>query len=51
MYVVGDWVEGNVGNLSFGDYEGNIRYLKKGAGRKMVRARTPKQIWDNTLEF
>ena len=20
MYVVGDWVEGNVGNLSFGDF-------------------------------
>ena len=21
MYVVGDWVEGNVGNLSFGDFK------------------------------
>ena len=51
MYVFGDWIEGNVGNLSFGDCEGTIRDLKKGAGRKMVQARTSKRIWDNTMEF
>ena len=31
--------------------EGNIRYLKKGAGSKMVRSDTTKQIWDNALYF
>ena len=33
MYVVGDWVEGNVGNLSFGDcvmiQPGNLTTLRK----------------------
>ena len=27
MYVVGDWVEGNVGNLSFGDW--SLRFEKQ----------------------
>ena len=28
-----------------------IRYLNKGAGRKMVREGAPKRIWDNALDF
>ena len=31
--------------------EGVIRELKRGAGRKMVKTRTPKVLWDNCLEY
>ena len=31
--------------------ESSIRELKKGAGRKMVRAGAPKNIWDDALEY
>ena len=31
--------------------EGNIRYMNKGAGMKMVQAGAPKRIWDNALKF
>jgi hypothetical protein len=31
--------------------EGVIRELKKGAGRKMVKTKTPKRLWDDCLEF
>ena len=31
--------------------EGTIRDLKKGAGRKMVQAGSPKQIWDDALSI
>ena len=31
--------------------EGNIRDLKKGAGRKMVLSGAPKRIWDDALDF
>ena len=31
--------------------EGNIRDLKKGAGRRIFWAGPPKRIWDDALEF
>ena len=31
--------------------EGAIRELKKGAGRKMIKARSPKRLWDDCLEL
>ena len=31
--------------------EGTIRDTKKGAGKNMVQAGAPKQIWDDTLDF
>jgi hypothetical protein len=31
--------------------EGVIRELKKGAGRKMVKTKTPKVLWDHCLEY
>ena len=30
---------------------GTIREPKKGAGKKMVQAGAPKQIWDDALDF
>ena len=30
---------------------GTIRYVKKGAGRKMVLASAPKRIWEDALEY
>ena len=31
--------------------KGDIRGMKKGAGRKMFRYGAPKEIWDDALEF
>ena len=31
--------------------EGAIRELKKGAGRKMIKRRSPKKLWDDCLEL
>ena len=31
--------------------EGTIRELKKGSGRKMVKKRSPKVLWDDCLEY
>ena len=31
--------------------EGGVRELKKGSGRKMVRKRSPKVLWDDCLEL
>ena len=50
MYVVGDWVEGNVGNLSFGDWdkEGEISVRRGGVGEKKKRWRrrnNPRRQW------
>ena len=31
--------------------EGSIRELEKGAGRKMIKSRLPKKLWDDCLEL
>ena len=31
--------------------EGAIRELKRGTGRKMVKSKSPKKLWDDCLEF